>query len=52
MKILTRVKIRIFPISIAYWSRFRVFEQNRDNPDEIGIVGQSGMSFRDTPLLY
>ena len=34
-------KIGIFPISIAYWSGFGIFKQNWDNPDEIGMVGQS-----------
>ena len=38
---ITRVKIGIFPILIAYWSGFWIFKQNRDNPDEIGMVGQS-----------
>ena len=38
---ITRVKIGIFPILIAYWSGFEIFKQNRDNPDEIGMVGQS-----------
>ena len=35
------VKIEIFPVLIIYWSRFEIFKQNRGNPDEIGIVGQS-----------
>ena len=35
----TDVTIGIFPI--AYWSGFGIFKQNRENPDEIGIVGQS-----------
>ena len=37
----TDVKIGIFPIPITYWSGFRIFKQNRGNPDEIGMVGQS-----------
>ena len=35
-------KSGFFPIPIAYWSGFGIFKQNRDNPDEIGMVGQSG----------
>ena len=35
-------KSEFFPIPIAYWSGFGIFKQNRDNPDEIGMVGQSG----------
>ena len=35
------VKIRIFPILITYWSGFRIFKQNQENPEEIGMVGQS-----------
>ena len=35
------VKIRIFPIPIAYWSRFRIFKQNQENPDKIRMVRQS-----------
>ena len=38
---LTRVEVRIFLIPIACWSGFGIFKQNRDNPDEIGMVGQS-----------
>ena len=38
----TDVKIGIFPILIAYWSGFGIFKQNRENPNEIRIVGQSG----------
>ena len=34
-------KIMIFPIPIARWSGFGIFEQNRGNPDEIGMAGQS-----------
>ena len=33
-------KIVIFAIPIAYWSGFEIFKQNRENPDEIGMVGQ------------
>ena len=35
------VKIGIFPIPIACWSGFGIFNENRGNPDEIGMVGQS-----------
>ena len=35
----TDVKIGFFPIPIAYWSGFGIFEQNRENPGEIGMVG-------------
>ena len=38
----TDTKIAIFPVVIAYWSGFGIFKQNRENPDEIGMVGQSG----------
>ena len=34
-------KIGIFPIPSACWSGFGIFELNRGNPDEIGMVGQS-----------
>ena len=38
----TDVKIGIFPITIAqYWSGFGIFKQNRKNPDEIRMIGQS-----------
>ena len=40
-KIRTDVKIRIFLIPIAYWSGFRIFKENQENPAEIGKVGQS-----------
>ena len=39
----TDVKITIFPIPIAYWSGFRIFKQDQENPDEIRMVGQSGL---------
>ena len=39
----TDVKIGIFPIPIAYWSGFGMFKQNRENPDEIGMIGQSAI---------
>ena len=42
----TDVKIGIFPILIAYWSGFGIFKQNRENPNEIRIVGQSGSKNR------
>ena len=35
------VEIGIFPILIAYWSGFRIFKQNWDNSDKIGMVGHS-----------
>ena len=35
----------IFHIPIAYWSGFGIIKQNRDNPDEIGMVGQSGLLY-------
>ena len=35
----TGVKIRIFPIPIAYWSGFGIFKQKRENPDDIGMHG-------------
>ena len=35
------VKIGIFPILTEYWSGFRIFIQNWDNPDEILMVEQS-----------
>ena len=41
------VKIGIFPIPIAYCSGFWIFKPNRDNPNEIGMVGQSEI----VPLL-
>ena len=39
----TDVKIGSLPIPIAYWSGFGIFKQNRENPDEIGMVGQSDL---------
>ena len=30
-------------ILIAYWLGFGIFKQNQDNPDEIRMVGQSGI---------
>ena len=41
--ITAQVKIRIFPTPIAYWSGFGIFKQNWDNPDKIGMVGQSAI---------
>ena len=38
----TGVKIGIFP-RIAYWSGFGIFKQKRENPDDIGMVGQSAL---------
>ena len=46
----TDVKIGIFPILITYWSGFGIFKQNRENPNEIRIVGQSGSKNRCCPL--
>ena len=40
----TDVKNTIFPIPIAYWSGFRIFKQDRENPDEIRMVGQFGLA--------
>ena len=37
----TDVKIGIFPIPMACWSGFGIFKRNRENPDEIGMVGLS-----------
>ena len=37
----TDVKIGIFSIPIVYWSGFGIFEQNWENPDEIGVVEKS-----------
>ena len=34
-----------YPNRIQYWSGFGIFKQNRDNPDEIGMVGQSVFIF-------
>ena len=34
-------KSGFFQIPIACWSGFGIFKQNRDNPDQIGMVGQS-----------
>ena len=39
----------ILSIPIAYWSGFGIFKQNRENSDEIGMVGQSVNSKR---ILY
>ena len=38
----TGVKIGIFP-RIAYWSGIGIFKQKRENPDDIGMVGQSAL---------
>ena len=35
------VKISMFPIPITYWSGFRIFKQNQENPEEIGMGEQS-----------
>ena len=34
------VKIGIFPIPMAYRLGFRIFKEDQDNPDEIGMAGQ------------
>ena len=39
--ITTQVEIGIIPILMAYWLGFRICKQNRDNLNEIGMVGQS-----------
>ena len=31
----------MFSILILYWSGFGIFKQNQENPDKIGVVGQS-----------
>ena len=35
------VKIVIFPIPISFWSVLETFKQNRGDPEEIGMAGQS-----------
>ena len=35
------VKIVIFPIPISFWSVLEIFKQNRGDPEEIGMAGQS-----------
>ena len=30
-----------FLILMAYWAGFRIFQQNQENPNKIGVVGQS-----------
>ena len=44
-KITIRVEIGIFPIPITYWLGFKIFKQNQENPNEIGIVGQSANNY-------
>ena len=39
----TGVKIGIFPLPIAYWSGVGIFKQKRENPDDIGMAGQSAL---------
>ena len=36
----------VFSYQIAYWSGFGIFKQNPDNPDEIRMVGQSGVNVK------
>ena len=33
----SKCQIRDFSYPTAYWSRFGIFKQNQDNPDEIGM---------------
>ena len=35
------VKILIFPIPISFWSVLEIFKENRGDPEEIGMAGQS-----------
>ena len=37
----TDIKIGDFLISVAYWRGFKISRQKRENPNEIGMVGQS-----------
>ena len=39
-------KIGIFPIPTEVTSGFGIFKENRDTPDEIGMVGHSGLRVR------
>ena len=34
-----RIGIFSYPNCIAYWSEFGNFKQNREIPDEIGMIG-------------
>ena len=36
------VKIRTFHTPITYWWEFWIFKKNQENPDEIGMVAQTG----------
>ena len=36
-------------ILITYWSGFGIFKENRENLDEIGMVGQSARLLTGTP---
>ena len=35
------IKYHKISFEIAYWSRFRIFKENQENPEEIAMVGQS-----------
>jgi len=35
------LKIQNFPSPITYWSGLGIFDQNQQNTDKIGMVGQS-----------
>lgn len=39
-----QVKICFFLILMAYWAGFRIFQQNQENPNKIGVVGQSDIT--------
>ena len=41
----TTVEIWNFPIPNAYWSGFRIFEQNRKDPDEIRMIKESSQTY-------
>ena len=35
------LKTLIFPIAISFWSVLEIFKENRGDPEEIGMAGQS-----------
>ena len=35
------VKILIFSIPLSFWSVLEIFKENRGDPEEIGMAGQS-----------
>ena len=41
----TTVEIWNFPIPNAYWSGFRIFEQNQKDPDEIRMIKESSQTY-------